>query len=160
MTCRERTSCDYYKCLIFVQDKYLRALAETENVRQRMEKQVEDARTFGIQVFAKDLLEIADVLEKAIGSVTTQTVKESDNEQFKSLHEGLIMTDTQLQKIFKKNGLEKINPKGEKFDPNFHEAMYQVSGDKPGIVVDVTQIGYMLHGRTIRSAKVGVNIEQ
>lgn len=125
-----------------------------------MEKQIEDVRMFGIQGFAKDLLEIADILEKAIESVDVETVKKSDNEQFKSLHEGLVMTDAQLQKIFKKNGLEKINPTGQKFDPNFHEALYQVKGDKPGFVVDVTQIGYMLHGRTIRSAKVGVNIEQ
>ena len=138
----------------------MRALAETENVRHRMEKKVEDVRMFGIQGFAKDLLEIADILEKAIGSVKTEDIKESDNEQFKSLHEGLVMTDAQLQKIFKKNGLEKIDPMGQKFDPNFHEALYQVKGDKPGCVVDVTQIGYMLHGRTIRSAKVGVNIEQ
>ena len=138
----------------------MRALAETENVRHRMEKQVQDVRMFGIQVFAKDLLEIADILEKAIGSVNTEAIKKSDNEQFKSLHMGLVMTDAQLQKIFKKNGLEKIDPMGHKFDPNFHEALYQVKGDKPGYVVDVTQIGYMLHGQTIRSAKVGVNIEQ
>lgn len=138
----------------------MRALAETENVRQRMEKQIQDARTFGIQVFAKDLLEIADILEKAIESVNTKSVKESGNKEFKLLHKGLVMTDAQLQKIFKKNGLEKIDPKGQKFDPNFHEALYQVKGDEPGLVVDVTQIGYMLHGRTIRSAKVGVNVEQ
>ena len=138
----------------------MRALAETENVRQRMQKQVDDVRMFGIQGFAKDLLEISDILEKAIGSVDADAVKESGNEQFKSLHEGLVMTDAQLQKIFKKNGLEKIEPLGQKFNPNFHEALYQVKGDKPGYVIDVTQIGYMLHGRTIRSAKVGVNIEE
>ena len=137
----------------------MRALAETENVRHRMEKQLEDVRAFGIEGFAKDLLEIADILEKAIGSVNIDAIKEK-NEQFKSLHEGLVMTDTQLQKIFKKNGLEKIDPVGHKFDPNLHEALYQVEGDKPGCVVDVTQIGYMLRGRTIRPAKVGVNIEQ
>ena len=140
-----------------LQDKYLRALAETENLRSRMEKQINDVRMFGIQGFAKDLLDIADILEKAIGSVNPQTIKES---QFKSLYEGLVMTDAQLQKIFSKNGLEKIDPVGQKFDPNFHEALYQVEGDKPGFVVDVKLIGYMLHGRTIRSAKVGVNIEQ
>ena len=135
-------------------------MAETENVRHRMEKQLEDVRMYGIQGFAKDLLEIADVLEKAIESVDTENVKKSDNKQFKSLHEGLVMTQAQLQKIFTKNGLEKINPMGQKFDPKFHEALYQVKGDKPGFVIDVTQIGYMLHGRTIRAAKVGVNIEQ
>lgn len=138
----------------------MRALAETENVRHRMDKHVEDVRMFGIQGFAKDLLEIADILENAIGNVSKETIEKSDNEEFKSLHKGLVMTNAQLQKIFKKNGLERIEPMEQKFDPNFHEALFQVKGDKPGYVVEVFQIGYMLHGRTIRSAKVGVNIEQ
>ena len=138
----------------------MRALAETENVRHRMDKQVEDVRIFGIQGFAKDLLEIADILENAIGNVNKEAVEKSDNKEFKSLHKGLVMTDAQLQKLFKKNGLERIEPMEQKFDPNFHEALFQVKGDKPGYVVEVFQKGYMLHGRTIRSAKVGVNIEQ
>ena len=142
------------------QDKYLRALAETENIRKRMTNQVQEARLFGIQVFAKDLLEIADILDRAMQSVDTDAVKQSSNKEFKSLYEGLALTDVQLQKIFKRNGLEKVNPEGEKFDPNIHEALYQVKGDKPGIVMDVTQVGYILNGRTIRSAKVGIFSEE
>lgn len=141
------------------QDQYLRALAETENVRKRMTNQIEEARLFGIQTFAKDLLEIADILDRAMQSVDKDALKES-SKQFKSLYEGLSMTDAQLQKIFKRNGLEKVDPEGEKFDPNRHEALYQVKGDKPGIVMDVTQVGYILNGRTIRSAKVGVFSEE
>jgi len=142
-----------------LQDQYLRALAETENVRKRMTNQIEEARLFGIQTFAKDLLEIADILDRAMQSVDKDALKES-SKQFKSLYEGLSMTDAQLQKIFKRNGLEKVDPEGEKFDPNRHEALYQVKGDKPGIVMDVTQVGYILNGRTIRSAKVGVFSEE
>lgn len=142
------------------QDKYLRAMAETENVRKRMTNQIQEARLFGIQTFAKDLLEIADILDRAMQSVDTDAAKKSESKEFKSLYEGLSLTDAQLQKIFKRNGLEKIDPEGEKFDPNQHEALYQVKGDKPGIVMDVTQVGYVLNGRTIRSAKVGIFSEE
>lgn len=141
--------------MIVLQDKYKRALAESENVKNRMKKQIEDIRLFGIQGFAKDLLEVADILGKATESIPQEEIQ--NNSHLKSLYEGLVLTDQQLHKVFTKNGLEKLSPVGEKFDPNFHEALFEqdVPG-KEGTVILVNQIGYTLNARVLRPAKVGV----
>ena len=120
-----------------------------------MKKQIEDTKLFGIQGFAKDLLEVADVLGKATESVPEEEIK--NNSHLKSLYEGLLLTDQQLHKVFSKNGLEKLSPVGEKFDPNFHEALFEqdIPG-KEGTVILVNQVGYMLNARVLRPAKVGV----
>ena len=141
-----------------MQNKYKRALAETENVRSRMRKQVNDAKLFGIQGFCKDLLEVADVLNKATESVPQEELT-SNNPHLRDLYEGLTMTETQLHKVFTRHGLVQINPpEGEKFDPNYHEALFQQPApEKPsGTVAVVTKVGYKLHDRTIRPALVGV----
>lgn len=142
-----------------MQDKYKRALAETENVRRRMQKQIDDAKLFGIQGFCKDLLEVADILSKATESVPKEVLSEN-NVHLNTLYDGLCMTDTQLQKVFQRHGLEKINPQnGEKFDPNIHEALFQqplTEGKIGGGVAAVSKIGYRLHTRTVRPALVGV----
>ena len=142
--------------MFFLQDKYLRALAEAENVRQRMMKQVEEAKLFGIQGFSKDILEVADILEKATESVPKAELESNSNPHLSSLFQGLKMTEAELQKAFSKNGLTKINPVGEVFDPSFHEALFEVPGEKPGTIAVVSRVGYILHGRTIRPARVGV----
>merc|ERR1711972_250270 len=123
-------------------DKYRRSLADFENLRNRMNKQVSDAKIFGIQGFCKDLLDVADVLNKAISSVPDAQ-----------------LTESQLLKVFSKHGLVQENPLGEKFDPNKHDALFQIPApDKePNTVMDVQKIGYILHGRTIRPAAVGVS---
>ncbi|XP_067896166.1 grpE protein homolog 1, mitochondrial [Heterodontus francisci] len=138
-------------------DKYKRALADTENLRQRSQKLVEEAKLYGIQGFCKDLLDVADVLEKATESVPKEEIS-GQNPHLKSLYEGLIMTEGQLQKVFSKHGLVKLNPVGAKFDPYEHEALFHtpVEGKEPGSVALVTKIGYKLHGRTLRPALVGV----
>lgn len=110
---------------------------------------------FGIQGFAKDLLDVADILEKANSSITEKDL-EIESKQFINLVEGLKLTEAELQKVFSKNGLKKIDGKGEKFDPTLHEAMFEVEGDNPGIVAVVSRYGYMLHDRTLRPARVGV----
>lgn len=140
-----------------VTDKYKRALADTENMRQRSQKMVEDAKLYGIQGFCKDLLEVADVLEKATQSVPKEEIK-SDNPHLKNLYEGLLMTEVQMQKVFKKHGIVKLNPVGAKFDPYEHEALFHtpVEGKEPGTVALVTKVGYKLHERTLRPALVGV----
>ncbi|XP_028854792.1 grpE protein homolog 1, mitochondrial [Denticeps clupeoides] len=140
-----------------VTDKYKRALADTENLRQRSQKMVEDAKLFGIQSFCKDLLEVADILEKATESVPKDEVT-SQNPHLKNLYDGLVMTDVQIQKVFTKYGLVKLNPEGQKFDPYEHEALFQspMPGKEPGTVAAVTKVGYKLHGRTLRPALVGV----
>uniref|UniRef100_F1LAR6 GrpE protein homolog n=1 Tax=Ascaris suum TaxID=6253 RepID=F1LAR6_ASCSU len=145
------------ECTSF-KDKYTRALADTENVRRRGQKQVEEAKLFAIQGFCKDLLEVADILDLAVGSMKKEDVE--TNPQIKSLHEGVEMTRTVLEKVFTKHGLKKLSPEGEKFDPNMHEAVFQVPKDQtkygPGYVAQVMTIGYALQGRPIRAAKVGV----
>ncbi|XP_058799425.1 grpE protein homolog, mitochondrial [Phymastichus coffea] len=138
-------------------DKYKRSLADSENLRVRLTRQIEDAKLFGIQGFCKDLLDVADILGKATESVPKDEVTER-NPHLKSLYEGLIMTEAQLHKVFKKHGLVSLNPLDEKFDPNQHEALFQqeVEGKKPGTVVVVSKIGYKLHERIVRPALVGV----
>ena len=123
---------------------------------QRGRKQVEDARLFGIQGFSKDLLEVADVLEKATECVPTEDLDKSAS--LKTLFEGLQLTESQLIKVFDKNGVKKISPLGEKFDPHFHEALFQQEfpGKEEGTVAMVSKVGYTLHGRTLRPALVGV----
>ncbi|XP_006875366.1 PREDICTED: grpE protein homolog 1, mitochondrial [Chrysochloris asiatica] len=138
-------------------EKYKRALADTENLRQRSQKLVEDAKLYGIQGFCKDLLEVADILEKATQSVPLDEVRE-DNPHLKSLYEGLVMTEVQIQKVFMKHGLLRLDPVGAKFDPYEHEALFHapVEGKEPGTVALVSKVGYKLHGRTLRPALVGV----
>ncbi|XP_063315932.1 grpE protein homolog 1, mitochondrial [Pelobates fuscus] len=138
-------------------DKYKRALADTENLRQRSQKLVEDAKLYGIQAFCKDLLEVADVLEKATESVPKEEIKD-ENPHLKNLYEGLVMTEVQMQKVFKKHGVTKLNPVNAKFDPYEHEALFHapMEGKEPGTVALVTKVGYKLHERTLRPALVGV----
>ncbi|XP_001372319.1 grpE protein homolog 1, mitochondrial [Monodelphis domestica] len=138
-------------------EKYKRALADTENLRQRSQKLVEEAKLYGIQGFCKDLLEVADILEKATESVPKDEIKE-ENPHLKNLYEGLVMTEVQIQKVFKKHGLLKLNPLGDKFDPYEHEALFHtpIEGKEPGTVALVNKVGYKLHGRTLRPALVGV----
>lgn len=137
----------------------MRSLAEAENIRVRMRKQVDDAKLFGIQGFCKELLEVADVLEKATESVPQEELND-DNPHLKNLYDGLKMTEKELLNVFNRNGLNKIAPAdGEKFDPNFHDAQFQVplqEGMEPGTIAVVNKIGYTLHSRTIRPALVGV----
>lgn len=139
-------------------DKYKRSLADGENLRNRLTKQISDAKIFGIQGFCKDLLDVADVLSKATESVPKEEITDQ-NPHLKSLYEGLMMTETQLQNVFKRHGLEPVDPLNQKFDPNFHEALFQqeVEGKSPGSVVVVSKIGYKLHDRVIRPALVGVS---
>lgn len=138
-------------------DKYKRSLAETENVRNRMQKQIGDAKIFGIQGFCKDLLEVADILERAVEATPKDNLEM--NQELKDLFDGLTMTESQLLKVFGRHGLVRLDPKaGEKFDPNLHEALFQlpVAEKENNTVAVVTQKGFALNGRTLRAAKVGV----
>ncbi|CAJ0598175.1 unnamed protein product [Cylicocyclus nassatus] len=122
-------------------DKYQRSLAETENVRHRGFKLVEEAKVFAIQSFCKDLLEVADVLDIAVDSVKPEQLKAADK-TLSDLHQGIVMTRTVLLKTFAKHGLVPVNPMGEKFDPNVHEAVFQVPAGpdvkaKPGHIMHV-----------------------
>ncbi|XP_033251758.1 grpE protein homolog, mitochondrial-like [Drosophila miranda] len=138
-------------------DKYKRALAESENMRTRLNKQISDAKIFGIQSFCKDLLEVADTLGHATQAVPKD--KLSDNADLKSLYEGLTMTRASLLQVFKRHGLEAVDPLNQKFDPNLHEALFQKEDKtvEANTVVEVTKLGYKLHERCIRPALVGVS---
>lgn len=131
-------------------------MAENENVRTRMRREVNDAKQYGIQNFVKDLLEVADVLGKATESIPKDALE--NNVHLKNLYEGLQMTEVQLQSVFKRYGVTQINPLGEKFNPNHHEALFEIPdpAKEPGTVGTVTKVGYKLHERIVRPAMVGV----
>ncbi|XP_055698968.1 grpE protein homolog, mitochondrial-like [Phlebotomus papatasi] len=139
-------------------DKYKRALADGENLRVRLTKQIEDAKQFGIQSFCKDLLEVADILATATDTVPKEEVTDK-NPHLKSLYEGLTMTKASLDQVFKRHGLERVNPLNEKFNPNLHEALFQLENKsvEPNTVIEVSKIGYKLKERCIRPALVGVS---
>lgn len=141
-------------------DKYRRSLAETENVRARGIKQVEEAKMFAIQGFCKDLLEVADILDLAVDSVKSEEL-ESGGKTLTDLYKGIVMTKTVLLKVFKRHGLVALIPIGDKFDPNLHEAVFQVPVSdetkvEPGHIMNVAKVGYLLKERPIRPAQVGV----
>jgi len=144
-------------------DKYQRSLAETENVRFRMKKQVEDAKMFAVQSFCKDLLNVADIMKLAVNSISPETLDQlpSNMQVWKQMHEGVVMTNKELHNVFERHGLSMITPSiGDKFDPNKHEALFEVPSDQleAGSIayVEENHAGYQLKSRTIRAVKVGV----
>lgn len=140
-----------------MKDKFLRAFAEAENIRRRAEKEVADARTYGIASFARDVLNVADDLSRALGSVDEEARAGAEG-AFKALLDGLELTERGLVKALEKHGIRKIEPKGEKFDPNLHQAMFEVPDPSvpTGTVVQVVQAGYVIGERVLRPAMVGV----
>jgi molecular chaperone GrpE len=139
-------------------DKMLRTLAEMENLRKRTMREVADARTYGITGFARDVLDIADNLQRALDAVPAET-RESADPILKALIEGVELTERSLLNALEKNGVKKFDPSGEKFDPNFQQAMYEVpdASVPPGTVVQVVQAGYMIGDRVLRPALVAVS---
>ncbi|HLX15169.1 MAG TPA: nucleotide exchange factor GrpE [Bradyrhizobium sp.] len=140
-----------------LRDKMLRTLAEMENLRKRTVKEVADARAYGITGFARDVLDIADNLQRALDAVPAET-RESADPMLKTLIEGVVLTERSLLNVLEKNGVKKLDPAGEKFDPNFQQAMYEVpdASVPPGTVVQVVQAGYMIGERVLRPALVAV----
>ena len=139
-------------------DKTLRTLAEMENLRQRTRKEVADAKTYGITGFARDVLDIADNLQRALDAVPAEAKANADP-GLKALIEGVELTERSLLNALEKNGVKKFDPSGEKFDPNFQQAMYEVpdASVPSGTVVQVVQAGYMIGERILRPALVGVS---
>ena len=135
-------------------DRLLRALAETENVRRRAQREREDASKYAVAGFAKDLLSAADNLRRALESLPEAEVKD---ERTRSLLAGVAATERELLGVFERHGIKRIDPKGERFDHNFHQAIFEADRpDQPsGTVVEVLQPGYVLHDRLLRPAMVG-----
>jgi len=138
-------------------DKLLRTLAEMENLRRRTEREVADARLYGIAAFARDVLAVADNMHRALEAIAPE-LREQGDQRIKSLIEGVELTERELLKTLEKNGVRKFSPQGEKFDPNVHQAMYEVPATDapPGHVAQVIQAGYMIGDRVLRPALVGV----
>ena len=136
-------------------DRLLRALAETENVRRRAQREREDASKYAVTGFAKDLLSAADNLRRALESLPETEVKD---ERTRSLLAGVAATERELLSVFERYGIRRIDPMGEPFDHNFHQAIFEAErADQPsGTVVEVLQPGYVLHDRLLRPAMVGV----
>src|SRR6201747_1262073 len=139
-------------------DKMLRTLAEMENLRKRTTREVADARTYGISGFARDVLDIADNLQRALDAVPADT-RSSADPILKALIEGVELTERSLLNALEKNGVKKFDPSGQKFDPNFQQAMYEVpdASVPSGTVVQVVQAGFMIGERVLRPALVGVS---
>ncbi len=145
------------KELAEARDRTLRTLAEMENLRQRTRREVSDAKTYGISGFARDVLEIADNLQRALDAVPAEA-KATADPGLTALMEGVELTERSLLNALEKNGVKKFDPSGEKFDPNFQQAMYEVPDPSvpQGTVVQVVQAGYMIGERVLRPALVGV----
>ncbi|MBT36086.1 MAG: nucleotide exchange factor GrpE [Rickettsiales bacterium] len=152
------------KALEDSEDAKLRALAETENIRRRMDKEKQDNARYGTVPLAKDLLSVLDNFERALLASPKETKNKNDLEKnYNSLHEGVSLTLKEIISIFNRNGIEIINPeKGETFDHNIHQAMLEVVTDefKPGSVCEVLQPGYKIYDRLLRPAMVGVSKEK
>jgi molecular chaperone GrpE len=138
-------------------DRMLRALAEMENLRKRTEREVADARTYGVTSFARDVLQVADNMHRALDAIGDE-LRETADSKVKVLLEGIDLTERELQKVLDKHGVKMFSPLGEKFDPNFHQAMYEVADPAaaPGTVAQVIQAGYLIGERVLRPAMVAV----
>ncbi len=138
------------------QDKMLRALAEAENTRRRGERDRQDIAKFSVTSFARDLLSVSDNLRRALNAITPELLDSS--ERLKTIYEGVEATERELLRTFEKNGIKKVDPLNQKFDPNMHEVIFEIpSADKePGTILQVVELGYMIHERLLRPARVGV----
>lgn len=138
-----------------LKDRLLRALAEVENVRRRAERERDDARKYAVASFAKDLLDAADNLRRAIESMPEAQVKD---DLTRNLLAGVAATERTLLAAFERHGIRRIDPRGERFDHNFHQAIFEAenTGKPAGTVVEVLQPGYVLNDRLLRPAMVGV----
>jgi len=138
-----------------LKDRLLRALAETENVRRRAERERTDATKYGVTQFARDLLDVADNLRRAIDSVPEAQVRDDAT---RNLLAGVAATERAFLAAFERHGIKRLDPKGERFDHNFHQAIFEAenTGKPAGTVVEVLQPGYLLHDRLLRPAMVGV----
>jgi molecular chaperone GrpE len=140
-------------------NQLLRALAETENVRRRAQREREDAVKYAVAGFAKALLSVADNLRRALESLPDSEVKD---ERTRGLLAGVAATERELLSVFEQNGIRRIDPDGERFDHNLHQAIFEAerAGKPGGMIIEVLQPGYVLHDRLLRPAMVGVAKEK
>ena len=139
-----------------MRDRLLRTLAEMENLRKRTDREVADSRLYGVTTFARDVLGVADNMRRALDALPPEA---RGGAQAKALVEGVELTERELLKALEKNGVRQFTPQGEKFDPNVHQAMFEVPDPSvpAGSIVQVVQPGYMIGERVLRPALVGVS---
>ncbi|MDA8852124.1 nucleotide exchange factor GrpE [Hyphomicrobiales bacterium] len=137
-----------------LEDKLLRSAAEIENIRKRAEKERSEAYKIGISIFVKDFVPVLDNIQRALESIKT-----AEEINYDSFVEGISATETDITSLLEKHGIKQINPLNEKFDPLFHEALFETPSEdqESGIVTQVIDLGYILDKRLIRPAKVGVS---
>ena len=137
-----------------LEDKLLRSAAEIENIRKRAEKERSEAYKIGISIFVKDFVPVLDNIQRALESIKT-----AEEINYDSFIEGISATETDITSLLEKHGIKQINPLNEKFDPLFHEALFETPSEdqESGIVTQVIDLGYILDKRLIRPAKVGVS---
>ncbi len=140
-----------------LKDRALRLTADMENLRRRTARDVHDARVYAIANFARDMLSVSDNLKRALDAIPPEA-KASGDAGFTSLIEGVELTERSMLSALERHGVKKLEPQGEKFDPNFHQAMFEVpNADVPAnSVVQVVQTGYVIGDRVLRPAMVGV----
>lgn len=136
-----------------LEDRLLRSAAEVENIRKRSEKERSEAYKIGISLFVKDFVPVLDNIERALASL-----RDSNEINYESFVEGISATEKDIISLLEKHGIQQINPINEKFDPLFHEALFEAESDdhEPGFVTQVIEVGYVIDKRLIRAAKVGV----
>lgn len=151
---------DLEKQIKDLKDNLLRSLAEQENTRRIAQRDVANSKSYAISSFAKSLLDTSDNLSRALDAVPEELRHDHENHPvLANLYEGISMTDEGLTKAFTKNGLTKYGKRGEKFDPNLHEALFEYpdpEGEAPGNIGQVMKAGFMLNDRVVRPAEVGV----
>ncbi|GJD64181.1 nucleotide exchange factor GrpE [Methylobacterium frigidaeris] len=140
-----------------LKDKLLRTLADMENLRRRTEREVADARTYAVTNFARDMLNAADNVRRALESVPADA-RASAEGPLKALVDGIELTERDLLKTLERHGVKRVDPQGQRFDPNLHQAMFEVPNPDvtSGTVVQVVQSGYVIGERVLRPALVGV----
>lgn len=141
-----------------LKDKLLRTLADMENLRRRTEREIADAKAYAVTSFARDMLGSADNLRRALESVPEAARTQGDGE-LKTLTEGVELTERELLKTLERHGVRLIDPQGEKFDPNLHQAMFEAPDPAlaKGLISKVVQVGYKIGERVLRPALVGVS---
>ncbi|KAJ1833565.1 GrpE, mitochondrial [Coemansia sp. RSA 2706] len=145
-----------------LKDAYLRSLADAENIRTRAKTEVESTKTFAIQKFAKDLLDTVDILELAVKHVPKEHLADKANHKsLVDLFDGVDMTRSNLLRTLERHGVESFDPLDKPYDPNTSHALYQapMPGKTPGHVFAVEKRGYIIKGRVLRPAQVGVVID-
>src|SRR3954451_17664536 len=138
-------------------DRLLRTLADMENMRKRTEREIADARVYGISAFARDILGVADNMHRAMQALDAELRAKAD-EATKALLEGVELTERELMNVLEKHGVKRIEPLGQKFDPNRHQAMFEIEDASvpAGSVIQVMQAGYLIGDRMLRPALVAV----